>query len=108
MNTPVAVNKNRPKPYVPPIPFLGRIRKENEQQQFQQFLERLKDLSINIPFVEALEQMPKYAKFMKDLLTKRRQGDPTRVTLNERCSSVFMNKIPSKEKDPEVLPFHAQ
>ncbi|PWA85724.1 hypothetical protein CTI12_AA120600 [Artemisia annua] len=44
--------------------------------------------------------MPKYAKFMKDLLTKRRQGNPTWVTLNERCSSVLMNEMPSKEKDP--------
>ncbi|GJS85174.1 reverse transcriptase domain-containing protein [Tanacetum coccineum] len=31
-------------------------------------------LSINIPFIEALEQMPKYAKFMKDLLTQRGRG----------------------------------
>ncbi|MED6113422.1 hypothetical protein PIB30_070619, partial [Stylosanthes scabra] len=26
----------------------------------------------NIPFVEALEQMPLYAKFMKDLISKKR------------------------------------
>ncbi|GJY87765.1 ribonuclease H-like domain-containing protein [Tanacetum coccineum] len=31
-------------------------------------------LSINIPFIEALEQMPKYAKFMKDILTQRGRG----------------------------------
>ncbi|GJU89911.1 reverse transcriptase domain-containing protein [Tanacetum coccineum] len=31
-------------------------------------------LSINIPFIEALEQMPKYAKFMKDLLTQKGRG----------------------------------
>ncbi|GJX28730.1 reverse transcriptase domain-containing protein [Tanacetum coccineum] len=30
-----------------------------------------KILSINIPFIDALEQMPKYAKFMKDLLAKK-------------------------------------
>ena len=32
----------------------------------------LKQLSINVPFVEALEQMSSYAKFMKDLVTKKR------------------------------------
>ena len=32
----------------------------------------LKQLSINVPLVEALEQMPGYAKFMKDLVTKKR------------------------------------
>ncbi|GJS50595.1 reverse transcriptase domain-containing protein [Tanacetum coccineum] len=31
-------------------------------------------LRINIPFIEALEQMPKYAKFMKYLLTQRGRG----------------------------------
>ena len=31
----------------------------------------LKQLSINVPLVEALEQMPGYAKFMKDLVTKK-------------------------------------
>ncbi|KAL5153867.1 hypothetical protein HKD37_19G053348 [Glycine soja] len=32
----------------------------------------LKQLHINIPFSEALEQMPTYAKFMKDLLMKKK------------------------------------
>ena len=32
----------------------------------------LKQLSINVPLVEALEQMPGYAKFMKDQVTKKR------------------------------------
>ena len=31
-----------------------------------------KQLSINDPFIEALEQMPGYAKFMKDRVTKKR------------------------------------
>ena len=33
----------------------------------------LKRLQINIPFTEALEQMPTYVKFMKELLTKKRK-----------------------------------
>ncbi|XP_070017689.1 uncharacterized protein [Nicotiana sylvestris] len=32
-------------------------------------------LSINVPLVEALEQMPGYAKFMKDLVNKKRSTD---------------------------------
>ncbi|XP_016563063.1 uncharacterized protein LOC107862119 [Capsicum annuum] len=32
----------------------------------------LKQLTINMPLVEKLKQMPGYAKFMKDLLTKKR------------------------------------
>nr|GEX57832.1 hypothetical protein [Tanacetum cinerariifolium] len=49
----------------------------------------------------ALEQVPKYAKFMKDLLMKRGRGnEASRITLNERCSVVVLNEIPLKEKDP--------
>ncbi|GJS46485.1 reverse transcriptase domain-containing protein [Tanacetum coccineum] len=45
--------------------------------------------------------MPKYAKFMKDLLTNKAKFEETsKVTLNERCSIVLLNKIPLKEKDP--------
>ena len=32
----------------------------------------LKQLSIDVPLVEALEQMSGYAKFMKDLVIKKR------------------------------------
>ncbi|GJY14718.1 DNA-directed DNA polymerase [Tanacetum coccineum] len=53
---------------------------------------------INIPFIEALEQIPKYAKFIKDLLT-RRGNETSKITLNERCSAVVLNKIPLNEKD---------
>ncbi|GJU49553.1 DNA-directed DNA polymerase [Tanacetum coccineum] len=46
--------------------------------------------------------MPKYAKFMKDLLTQRGRGnEESKITLNERCSAMVLNEIPLKEKDPE-------
>ncbi|GKC50312.1 uncharacterized protein Tco_1073057 [Tanacetum coccineum] len=74
---------------------------EKEKEQFRKFLKKLQQLSINIPFIEALEQMPKYAKFMKDLLSKKgRMEETSRITLNERCSAILLNKIPLKEKDP--------
>ncbi|GJZ28382.1 reverse transcriptase domain-containing protein [Tanacetum coccineum] len=44
--------------------------------------------------------MPKYAKYLKSLLTKSRLEEACTVTMNERCSAVFLNKLPSKEKDP--------
>ncbi|GJT45408.1 reverse transcriptase domain-containing protein [Tanacetum coccineum] len=45
--------------------------------------------------------MPKYAKFLKGLLSnKTRLEEACTVKLNERCSAVLLNKLPSKEKDP--------
>ena len=52
------------KPYVPPIPFPQRLRKHKLDKQFGKFLEVFKKLHINIPFVDALAQMPCYVKFM--------------------------------------------
>nr|GEU65028.1 integrase, catalytic region, zinc finger, CCHC-type, peptidase aspartic, catalytic [Tanacetum cinerariifolium] len=63
------------------IPFPGRLKKGNEKEQFRKFFENLQQLSINIPFFEALEQMPKYAKFMKDLLVRK----PGTRKLNEEA-----------------------
>ncbi|GJW08590.1 transposon ty3-I gag-pol polyprotein [Tanacetum coccineum] len=76
-------------------------KKEKEKKQFKKFFENLQQLSINISFFEALEQMPKYAKFIKDLLTRKGKTEETsKIILNERCSAVLLNKILFKEKDP--------
>ncbi|GJS73795.1 hypothetical protein Tco_0706636 [Tanacetum coccineum] len=84
----------------PQIPFPGRLRKEKEEAQQKKFLENLKQLHINLPFIKALAQMPKYAKFLKSLLTnKARLKEACKITMNERCSAVLLNKLPSKEKD---------
>ncbi|GJX80002.1 reverse transcriptase domain-containing protein [Tanacetum coccineum] len=45
--------------------------------------------------------MPKYAKFLKGLLSNKTMlEEACTVTMNERCSTVLLNKLPSKEKDP--------
>ncbi|XP_073304104.1 uncharacterized protein [Primulina huaijiensis] len=50
---------------------------------------------------EALAQMPSYAKFLKDILTKKRKPvDFETVNLSEECSVIFKNKLPPKLKDP--------
>ncbi|KAL5540340.1 hypothetical protein UlMin_042902 [Ulmus minor] len=87
--------------YEPPIPYPQRLNKKKLDNQFDKFLEIFKKLHINIPFAEMLEQMPKYAKFMKEILSKKRKlGDYETVMLNEECSAVLQRKLPHKLKDP--------
>ncbi|GKD83070.1 hypothetical protein Tco_1349909 [Tanacetum coccineum] len=84
----------------PPVPFPKRLRKEKDEAQQKKFLENLKQLHINLPFIEALAQVPKYAKFLKGLLTNKiRLEEACKIIMNERCSAVLLNKLPSKEKD---------
>ncbi|GJR83043.1 hypothetical protein Tco_0146263 [Tanacetum coccineum] len=82
----------------PLVPFPRRLRKEKKEAQQRKFLEYLKQLHINLHFIEALAQIPKYAKFLKGLLTnKARLEEACKITVNERCSAVLLNKLPSKE-----------
>ncbi|XP_060965092.1 uncharacterized protein LOC133034089 [Cannabis sativa] len=50
---------------------------------------------------KALEQMPNYVKFLKDILTKKRRlGEFETVALTESCSAMLKSKILPKLKDP--------
>ncbi|GAU52029.1 hypothetical protein TSUD_418570 [Trifolium subterraneum] len=75
--------------------------KEDDPTQFKKFMKMLHSLQMNIPFAEALEQMPVYAKFMKELLTKKRKPlDDETVNMTEECSAIIQKKLPQKKKDP--------
>lgn len=56
----------------PPSFFPQKLKKKEEEGKYQEFILMLKELSVNIPLVKTLEQMHSYAKFMNDLVTKKR------------------------------------
>ncbi|XP_058726484.1 uncharacterized protein LOC131597836 [Vicia villosa] len=89
-----------PKPAVK-LPFPTRNKKKGQHEKnFEKFLEMFKKLELNIPFLEALKQMPTYAKFMKDIISKKRTTDRDPIILTETCSAILQGmKIPVKKKD---------
>ncbi|XP_047253550.1 uncharacterized protein LOC124887698 [Capsicum annuum] len=59
------------------------------------FSQRLKKkLTVNMPLIEALEQMPRYAKFMKDVVTKKRakKADARAFTVPYTIGSLEFSK----------------
>ncbi|XP_024032090.1 uncharacterized protein LOC112094710 [Morus notabilis] len=56
---------DNPPRITPPLPFPQRFQKKAFDEQFEKFLNIFKRIHINIPFVDALEQMPNYAKFWR-------------------------------------------
>ncbi|XP_061354325.1 uncharacterized protein LOC133298954, partial [Gastrolobium bilobum] len=85
----------------PPPPFPQRLQKQKQDNQFRKFLDLLKQLHVNIPFVDALEQMPSYVKFMKEILSrKRRLEEFETVALTQESSQYLLSKIPPKLGDP--------
>ena len=86
-------SQNMPYPHVPT--------KKDNARHYTRFMDIFKQLQINIPFSEALEQMSKYAKFMKDILTKRRKySEPETIILAPNCSAIIQRTLPKKEVDP--------
>jgi hypothetical protein len=60
-----------------------------------------KQVQINIPFLDAIQQEPSYAKILKDLVTiKRKTNVPNKAYPTEQVSSILQCKLPNKYKDP--------
>ncbi|XP_058764719.1 uncharacterized protein LOC131638164 [Vicia villosa] len=59
------------------------------------------ELEINIPFFDALEKMPMYKKFMKEVISKKKPTRGEGVVKKEKCCEISLEKrIPMKQKDP--------
>ncbi|XP_058758400.1 uncharacterized protein LOC131631644 [Vicia villosa] len=91
------VENRTPQPYKPPIPFPQRLKNTKTENQFQKFIKVIEKLHIEIPFTEAITQIPSYAKFLKDIFSnKRRLDDPKPL----ECHTISENKLSKKDKDP--------
>ncbi|XP_070017283.1 uncharacterized protein [Nicotiana sylvestris] len=62
----------------------------------------MKSLTINVPLVEALEQMLGYAKFMKDLVTKKRSMECEKIKMTHQGSAIVYSMAPKLE-DPRAF-----
>lgn len=60
----------------------------------------LKELSVNVPLVKALEQMSGYTKFMKDLVTKKRTITVEPADNLYHCSAIATRSLVKKKEDP--------
>ncbi|XP_070055661.1 uncharacterized protein [Nicotiana tomentosiformis] len=57
--------------------------------------------TVNVVTLRMLSQMPIYANFLKEILTKKRKVEDTSVVkLTEHCSAILQNKLPQKCGDP--------
>src|SRR3954464_13450990 len=60
----------------------------------------VRSLHINVPFADMLEQMPKYAKFLKEIISnKKRLSEHETVMLREESSALLIKHLPPKLND---------
>ncbi|XP_012829654.1 PREDICTED: uncharacterized protein LOC105950833 [Erythranthe guttata] len=85
----------------PPIPYPQRFQPPKLNAEYQSFVDKMKEIRINIPLIEALQQMPKWVKFVKELVTKgqKLQGNEM-IQLTEQCSAILTRPLPQKLGDP--------
>ena len=89
-----------PEKYKPPLPYpqaLNRPKAKNSEID-DNLLEAFKKVTITIPLTEAMKHIPSYAKFLKGICTPHRS--PKRIQLSEMVSSIMMNSLPVKMRDP--------
>ena len=71
------------------------------EEQFARFLKTFQKLEISMPFTEVVTQMPLFAKFLKDMLSKKRKiVEEGIVNLTGTCSAVIKKELPENMKDP--------
>ncbi|XP_027150163.1 uncharacterized protein LOC113759784 [Coffea eugenioides] len=104
-------NKNSkvvPDPLIPvrtnPPPFPSRLEKPMKQDKEKEVLEIFRKVEINIPLLDAIKQVPRYAKFLRDLCVnrKRLKGDE-RVVVGKNVSAILQRKLPPKCGDPDMF-----
>ncbi|CAN6711385.1 unnamed protein product [Malus baccata var. baccata] len=100
-NNAEATTKTAERVYEPHMPYPERLKPKAKDQQLTDFMKTLAKVQINLPLIDAIKNIPSYAKFLKDVCTKKKKlVDFEKVILTEQCSAVLLHKLPPKKKDP--------
>ena len=86
--------------HVPPAPYPHRLRVPKNVNNHSEIYELFRQVKVNIPLLDAIKQIPSYAKFLKDLCTvKRNLGVNKDAFMTEQSTSLIRNNFPPKYKD---------
>ncbi|KAK8712690.1 hypothetical protein V6N13_147920 [Hibiscus sabdariffa] len=92
--------KPEPSPYAEPPPFPTRFLKKDKQAEEKDILDIFRKVELNIPLLEVIRKIPRYARFLKYLCTnKRKLMGHKRVNLGENVSDILTRRLPPKLKD---------
>jgi len=85
----------------PALPFPHVMTKQRKVNHNSEILETFKQVRINIPLLDAIKQIPFYAKFLKDLcIVKIKLNVQKKAFLAEQVSVILQNNNTLKYKDP--------
>ena len=98
-----AMTEPNPDTYKPHVPYSQALNcpKAKSNETDDNILNAFKKVTITIPLIDAIKHIPSYAKFLKGICTPHR--NPRRIQLSETMSSIMMNSLPIKKRDPGAL-----
>ncbi|CAM8886838.1 unnamed protein product [Rhodiola kirilowii] len=83
------------------LPFPVPARAPKQHVTDKDVFELFSKVEINIPLLEAIKQIPRYAKFLKELCTNRRRSARyVQELMSRNVSAVIQRKVPPKCGDP--------
>ncbi|KAM2160666.1 hypothetical protein ACFX1Q_043734 [Malus domestica] len=83
------------------VPFPSRFKHTKKEEAEKDILETFRKVQVNIPLLDAIKQVPRYAKFLKELCTTRKRISTNEVVkVSENVSAILQRKLPPKYKDP--------
>jgi len=89
---------------IPPFPSRFRSPASKISEANQEILTTFRKVEINIPLLDAVKQVPRDARFLKELCTtKRKLIGNEKISAGENVSAVFKRKFPPKCQDPGVF-----
>ncbi|CAN6587627.1 unnamed protein product [Malus baccata var. baccata] len=81
-------------------PFPRRFMQSKKDESDKDILDTFRKVQVNIPLLDAIKQVPKYAKFLNELCTTRtRASNKEVVRVSENVPAVLQRKLPPKCKD---------
>ncbi|KAJ9145783.1 hypothetical protein P3X46_028123 [Hevea brasiliensis] len=84
---------------LPPFPY--RLAKTKKEEQEKEILETFRKVEVNIPLLDMIKQVPRYAKFLKELCTtKRKLRNNEMISVGENVSALIQQNLAPKCKDP--------
>ncbi|RDX81010.1 hypothetical protein CR513_38366, partial [Mucuna pruriens] len=102
--------QSRPETTVP-LPFPSRTTSARKPESDEELLKMFRKVEINIPLLDAIKQVPKYAKFLKELCVHKRRkmkgskeigGVVSALTRNEEITTGAPT-LPKKCRDPGIF-----
>ncbi|KAL0418775.1 UNVERIFIED_CONTAM: hypothetical protein Sradi_1291000 [Sesamum radiatum] len=82
--------EDNPKVLVTRPPFPERFAKSKKDEEAKEILETFRKVEVSIPLLDAIKQIPTYARFLKELCTsKGKLKGNERVSMGENVSAIL-------------------